>query len=60
METSVERPKAGKEIRFMPEEECVLCHKKLGYLKNLPVNRRPNYIEGAGDLCDKCIKLLWQ
>ncbi len=60
MEMSAEQPGKWENRAVTPEEECVLCRKKLGYPKDLPVEHRPNYIEGAGDVCDQCADLLWQ
>lgn len=33
---------------------CVLCGEATQYPKSLPVDLRENYIEGAGQLCNKC------
>ncbi len=35
-------------------EKCVICHSKTPYLRNTPISIRRNYIEGMGQICDKC------
>ena len=35
-------------------ELCVVCGKDAGYTKETPISQRKNYIEGAGQLCQKC------
>lgn len=39
-------------------ECCVLCGKILSIKKDLPVSKRQNYIEGAGQLCEECMKII--
>jgi len=33
---------------------CVSCGKETKYPKNLHIDSRHHYIEGAGQLCDEC------
>lgn len=33
---------------------CVLCHEPTDVLTSTPIDQRINYVEGAGQLCDKC------
>ena len=35
-------------------EPCVVCGKDTGYVKETPISQRMNYVEGAGQLCQKC------
>ena len=35
-------------------ECCVVCHKLMDIPKNMPVDQRQNYYEGAGQICDEC------
>lgn len=37
-------------------EYCVICWQKTGVKKNTPVDKRLNYIEGVGHLCQRCYK----
>lgn len=41
-------------------EICVSCGKLTGVPKNLIVQKREFYIEGAGQLCEKCGRRLKQ
>jgi len=36
------------------KETCVLCGSITPYNKNDDINMREHYVEGAGQLCDKC------
>ena len=36
------------------KEKCVVCGKETPYNKTDDISIRLNYIEGAGQLCDKC------
>lgn len=36
------------------KEKCVTCGAETPYLKNLPIDLRENYVEGAGQLCKTC------
>lgn len=33
---------------------CISCEKKTKYPTNTPIDKRYNYIEGAGQLCNEC------
>ena len=35
-------------------EKCVVCGVNTGILESTPIEFRDNYIEGAGQLCNKC------
>jgi len=35
-------------------DNCVSCKKETKYQKNLPIDYRENYVEGAGQLCEEC------
>lgn len=35
-------------------ERCVLCGKKTPYLTINPISERYYYVEGCGQLCEKC------
>lgn len=37
-----------------PREKCIFCGSITPYNKNDDISIRKNYIEGAGQLCDKC------
>ena len=37
-------------------ENCVLCNKELNVRKDLDINQRLYYIEGAGQLCKDCFE----
>jgi hypothetical protein len=39
---------------------CVVCHTDTDYEKNQNINERNHYVEGAGQLCEKCYKKLYQ
>ena len=36
------------------QEKCVVCGMETPYKYNTPINEREYYIEGAGQLCQKC------
>ena len=38
----------------MEKEYCVKCGKETPYTKDVPIDQRDCYIEGAGQLCDDC------
>lgn len=38
------------------EDRCVECDGKTGYKKKTHIDRRRNYVEGAGQFCEKCYK----
>jgi len=35
-------------------EHCVICFKRLRVKKETPIQQRRFYVEGAGQLCEKC------
>jgi len=35
-------------------EECIVCHKQTNIPKDLDIDLREYYIEGAGQLCKEC------
>jgi hypothetical protein len=35
-------------------EKCVLCGTQTNIPVSLPIDLRNNYVEGAGQLCDRC------
>jgi hypothetical protein len=41
------------------KEKCINCGAETPYLKNLPIDLRENYIEGAGQLCKTCFDKLY-
>ena len=36
------------------KDKCVFCGKETNYLFSTPISQRVCYIEGAGQLCQKC------
>jgi hypothetical protein len=50
----------GREIRVYLRRKakdvdiCVRCGKETTYPKTLPITNREYYVEGAGQLCEKC------
>lgn len=40
-------------------EICIICKKKLKIRKDLPVDQRKYYVEGAGQLCLKCYQEIY-
>lgn len=38
---------------------CVICSESTEYHKDQNINERNYYIEGAGQLCEKCYKKLY-
>ena len=40
---------SDKEICVIPK-----CGRETGYRKDTPTDRREHYVDGAGQLCDKC------
>ena len=40
-------------------ESCVLCGKRTGIPKMMPVSERAYYIEGSGQLCPECYRKLY-
>lgn len=40
-------------------ERCVSCYELTDVRKDTPVDERPNYIEGAGQLCPECWRRIY-
>ena len=36
------------------KEKCVSCGKETPYTKDVNIDMRKNYVEGAGQLCESC------
>jgi len=49
-----------KTSREKDKEKCILCKKKTKYFKNTHIDMRKYYIEGAGQLCEKCYKNIYE
>ena len=45
-------------VNKLEKEKCVICGKETDVYKDTHINFRDCYIEGAGQLCDKCYKEL--
>ncbi|TSC89272.1 MAG: hypothetical protein G01um10143_653 [Parcubacteria group bacterium Gr01-1014_3] len=43
-------------INYNDPETCVLCKAETPYKKNTHIDHRQHYIEGSGQLCEKCFK----
>ena len=41
------------------KEYCVLCHSRTDVPMGMPVSWRKRYIEGSGQLCEKCFQELY-
>jgi hypothetical protein len=41
------------------KEKCVMCGRETPYTKNTHIDLREYYIEGAGQLCEKCYKEIY-
>ncbi len=50
---AIERKKNEKQDE---KEECVLCHEPTEYSYDTPIGERQFYIEGCGQVCEKCFK----
>jgi recombinational DNA repair protein (RecF pathway) len=42
------------------KDRCVVCGKKTPYYKNTPINARMYYVEGSGQLCGNCWKIIFK
>ena len=40
-------------------EKCSLCDKETDVPKNMPIDLRKNYVEGAGQLCAGCYNKIY-
>ena len=41
------------------EEKCVICGENAGYMFDTPIYERQFYVEGVGQLCEKCFKEIY-
>lgn len=46
----------NREKRKVLHELCILCGAPTAVLRDAPVEERPYYIDGAGQLCPECYK----
>ena len=46
--------KTDNDFEVVPFEKCIVCEKETDVPKNLSVDYRQFYIEGAGQLCKTC------
>jgi|688.fasta_scaffold551518_2 hypothetical protein len=46
--------KTDNDFEIIPFEKCVVCDKETNMSKNLNIDHRQFYIEGAGQLCKTC------
>lgn len=46
--------KTGERPGMEEIERCVLCGNETGVARSTPVDLRPDYVEGAGQLCHAC------
>lgn len=40
-------------------ERCVMCDAETKYMSQVPIIQRNYYVEGAGQLCEKCYRNLY-
>lgn len=43
----------------MGTEKCIICKKDVPVKKDLPIDQRKYYVEGAGQLCPDCYKEIY-
>ena len=36
------------------KDRCVICHAETLYIKETPIEKRQFYVEGCGQICEKC------
>jgi len=41
-------------------DKCVVCGKETEYVKNMHTDYRNNYVDGAGQLCEKCANKIYK
>jgi len=41
------------------KENCVLCNKETSHNINDDIGKRFNYVDGAGQLCKECYKIIY-
>jgi hypothetical protein len=46
--------KTDNDFEVVPFEKCIVCEKETDVPKNLNVDYRLNYVDGAGQLCNSC------
>jgi len=51
-----------KELKKNKREKdlCVLCSKETPYNKDMHIDLRENYVDGGGQLCDKCANKIYK
>jgi len=42
------------------KDKCVLCGDETSYTMNTPIDERYYYVEGAGQLCEKCYNKIYK
>lgn len=42
------------------KDKCIKCGEETEYTKDTPINLRGHYIEGAGQLCPECYKIIYK
>ena len=42
------------------KDRCVLCDEETEYTRNVPIDQRLYYVEGAGQLCGECYKKIYE
>ena len=40
-------------------ERCVMCGGETEYTSSVPISQRNYYVEGAGQICEKCYRRLY-
>jgi hypothetical protein len=43
----------------MEKDKCVVCKKETQYTKDTHIDERKHYVEGAGQLCEKCYESIY-
>lgn len=41
------------------KDKCVKCNEPTKYTRDTPIHLREGYIEGAGQLCAECFRLIY-
>ena len=49
----------GMEMLMMIHDDCVSCGKQTEFTADMSVDERQYYIEGSGQLCEKCYNKLY-
>ena len=50
----------GMEMLMLIHDDCVSCGKETEFTADMSVDERKHYIEGAGQLCPKCYKEIYE